>query len=416
MKKKILLLSDDIRTTSGVGRVSKDIVLGTCDMFDWVQLSARLSHPENGSIIDVSKSVASITGVSNPNVKLYSNSGYGDEITLTRLLELESPDAILHITDPRQWSWLYAMERKIRGLLPICYYHVWDNYPIPKFNEYVYRSCDYIACISKLTHDIVSSIDKTKASDMVEYIPHGVDELQFTPLNDEETNDFKRKLCNGNQYDFILLANNVNIPRKQLPCLISSYKTFCDELDNNVSSRCLLVLHTNPKFSGGADLRSLTKNLCPSYNIAFSDHTLDDESLNLLYNSVDVTVNIASNEGFGLSTLESIMAGTPTILSETGGHIDQIYDSGGDVGKWCRPVKPRVKNLTGSQQVPYIYSDLCHEDDVSEAIKYWHDMSREERKKRGLLGREFAVKNLCKSVMTDKISCGINKTINNFVP
>ena len=114
MKPKILLLSDDIRSVSGVARISKDLILNTVDRFDWVQISAKLSKVDTGQIIDVSESVSSITGIKDANVKLYSNAGYGDEMVLNRVLEMESPVAILHITDPRYWSWLYAMERQIR--------------------------------------------------------------------------------------------------------------------------------------------------------------------------------------------------------------------------------------------------------------------------------------------------------------
>ena len=35
-KKKILLLSDDLRLFSGIGTMSKEIVLNTCAEYDWV--------------------------------------------------------------------------------------------------------------------------------------------------------------------------------------------------------------------------------------------------------------------------------------------------------------------------------------------------------------------------------------------
>jgi hypothetical protein len=47
-KKKILLLSDDLRMTSGIATVSKEFVNGTMDRFDWVQLGAAIKHPEQG--------------------------------------------------------------------------------------------------------------------------------------------------------------------------------------------------------------------------------------------------------------------------------------------------------------------------------------------------------------------------------
>ena len=56
-KKKILLLSDDLRMHSGIGTMSKEFVLGTIDKYDWVQLGGAVKHPEEGKIIDMSQEV-----------------------------------------------------------------------------------------------------------------------------------------------------------------------------------------------------------------------------------------------------------------------------------------------------------------------------------------------------------------------
>ena len=53
-KKKILLLSDDLRMHSGIATMSREIVLGTCHHYDWVQLGAAIKHPEQGKALDVS--------------------------------------------------------------------------------------------------------------------------------------------------------------------------------------------------------------------------------------------------------------------------------------------------------------------------------------------------------------------------
>ena len=37
-KKKIILLSDDLRMSSGVGTMSREIVMGTIKEYDWVQV------------------------------------------------------------------------------------------------------------------------------------------------------------------------------------------------------------------------------------------------------------------------------------------------------------------------------------------------------------------------------------------
>lgn len=416
MKPKILLLSDDIRSVSGVARISKDLILNTVDRFDWVQISAKLSKVDTGQIIDVSESVSSITGIKDANVKLYSNAGYGDEMVLNRVLEMESPVAILHITDPRYWSWLYAMERQIRTQIPICYYHVWDNDPAPRFNTGAYKSCDWIGCISKLTYNLVKEVDVERESWQTEYIPHGSCPNTFFPMKSEDLTKFKQTVCNEKQYDFIILSNNVNIPRKQLPSIISAYSTFGDQLDKDASNRILLLFHTDPSFQGGADLRTLADALCPSYDIAFSNVILNDMNLNSMYNIADVTINVASNEGFGLSTLESMFTGTPIIVSKTGGLVDQTTTQSGETGEWCSVVKPKTRNLTGSQPVPYIYSDLCDEKDIVSAMKYWYDMSPSDRITKGILGREYAQENLNTKLMCTRIADGLSCTIENFKP
>ena len=45
-KKKILLLSDDMRLHSGVGTMSKEIVFNTSGKYDWVQIGGAIKHPD----------------------------------------------------------------------------------------------------------------------------------------------------------------------------------------------------------------------------------------------------------------------------------------------------------------------------------------------------------------------------------
>ena len=54
-KKKILLLSDDLRLTSGIATVSRDMVLGTVKQYDWVQVGAAINHPDKGKVLDLSE-------------------------------------------------------------------------------------------------------------------------------------------------------------------------------------------------------------------------------------------------------------------------------------------------------------------------------------------------------------------------
>ena len=62
-KKKILLMSDDLRMSSGVGTMSKEFVLGTLHHYDWVQVGGAIKHPEAGKVVNMDDTCRKETGV-----------------------------------------------------------------------------------------------------------------------------------------------------------------------------------------------------------------------------------------------------------------------------------------------------------------------------------------------------------------
>ena len=65
--------------------------------------------------------------------------------------------------------------------------------------------------------------------------------------------------------------------------------------------------HRNQVDQNGTDLIKVKEAICPDYDVRFSQARIDATQLNYLYNLSDVTINIAGNEGFGLTTAESVM-------------------------------------------------------------------------------------------------------------
>jgi len=442
MKKKILLLSDDLRMTSGISTMSKEFVLGTVHKYDWVQLGAAIKHPELGKIVILNEDIKSRTGIEDADVKIIPYNGYGDINIIRKLIKEEKIDAILHFTDPHYWQWLYDNEHEIRQHVPILYYHIWDNVPDPQYNRDFFESCDWLGCISKLTYGIVNRVGKRTdkvtfkplENHQVSYVPHGINPDVFKPL--DKINDEYLKYINGNkEYDFILFYNNRNIRRKQTSDVIYSYRLFCDMLPKEQSDKCLLLMHTNPIDDNGTDLYAVVEEVCPNYDVKFTNNKFEQNVLNEFYNIVDCTINIASNEGFGLTTAESLMAGTPIIVNVTGGLQDQCgFDFTEDDyisikslhiksersqtkhGDWVVPVWPSTNNLNGSPLTPYIYDDRVNDEEVSNAIMKVYNWTKEERKSRGLKGREFALQNLSSEIMCNKMIEGIDKTIETFQP
>lgn len=441
-KKKILLLSDDLRMTSGIATMSKEIVMGTIHKYDWIQLGASINHPELGKIIDVNDDVRKRTGVEDANLRIIPYNGYGDIGIIRKLINDEKPDAILHFTDPHYWQWLYDNEHEIRQHVPILYYHIWDNLPDPMYNRDYYESCDWIGCISKQTYGIVNRVGKRTDKStykpledwQVSYVPHGINPETFKPV-DEVSEDIKKLVSGEKKYDFILFYNNRNIRRKQPSDVIYSYKLFCDKLPKDKADKCLLLMHTNPVDDNGTDLHAVVDSLCP-YDVKFTGVKLEQTQLNELYNLVDCTINIANNEGFGLTTAESLMSGTPIIANVTGGLQDQMgfnfesddYIQLGSLhikeksfhlvhnGEWCVPVWPVANNLNGSVPTPYIFDDRVNDMDVADSIKIVYDWGKKKRKSRGLKGRKFMIENLSNKIMCDTMIDGIDTAIEKFTP
>lgn len=153
-KKKILLLSDDLRANSGIGTMSRELVVNTAYYYDWVQLGAALNHPDHGKIFDISNEVNQEIGVDHAYVKIYAHTGYGNQNVLREIISIERPDVILFFTDPRFWQWLFFMEDEVRRVfnIPLVYLSIWDNFPVNYWDSANYASCDGLLSISKQTN------------------------------------------------------------------------------------------------------------------------------------------------------------------------------------------------------------------------------------------------------------------------
>jgi glycosyltransferase involved in cell wall biosynthesis len=426
---------------SGIATQGKTMVLSTVEKYDWVQIAGSMKHPEKGKIIDISAEVTKETGVADASVVLYPVDGYGNQEIVRELIVRERPDAILHFTDPRFWGWLYAMEHEIRQEMPLMYLNIWDDLPDPKWNEPFYRSCDMLMAISKQTYGINKRICNDYEDWQIQYVPHGINSKVNNPIQKDtdeykEMLEYRKTLTHNKDIDFIVFANNRNIRRKNLSDIILAYKNFCDTLTPEKANKCMLYIHTTAVDNAGTDLLSVIENVCPKYHVHISSTHASEKELKYMYNLADVTVNLASNEGFGLTTCESLMNGTPIIVNVTGGLQDQcgfklngkhitaddyveigsLHDKfkwlpklGKELthGPWAYPVWSRTRSLKGSVPTPYIFDDTVAYEDVIPALEYFYNLTREERKMIGKQGHEW--------VMSDESGMNINSLRDNYL-
>jgi len=419
-RKKILLICDDIRVHSGVANVAKEVVLRTTQHFNWVQIAGAINHPEKGKRLELSEDTNKFTGLNDASVVIYPVDGYGNNALLRQLINTEKPDALFLITDPRYFTYIFNMEQEIRKKIPIIYLNIWDDYPAPMYNRPYYESCDLLLGISKQTVNINKLVLEDAGKNKIfEYVPHGINSELYFPIKKDdkyikEYNNLKKQLFGDVDPKFVLFFNSRNIRRKQIPDTMLAFRTFLDSLPKEEAKKCYLILHTELVSDAGTDLGKVKEYLFDGEyedNIKFSTNKLTQAQLNFFYNIADVQILLTSNEGWGLTITEALFAGTPFIANVTGGMQDQMRfeDEEGNWftpnanipsnhrgtfkkhGEWAFPVYPTSRSIQGSPSTPYIYDDRCKWEDAAEKIKECYKLGREELKRRGLKGREWAM-------------------------
>ncbi len=289
-RKKILFLCDDIRMTSGISTMAREIVVGSSHVFNWVNVGGAINHPDQGKKLDISQDTNRIMGIDDSSVFIYPTNGYGSPEFIRQLMDVEKPDAIMFFTDPRYWVWLFQMENEIRKKIPMIYLNIWDDLPAPLYNKSFYESCDTLMAISKQTLNINKMVlgDKVKGK-ILKYVPHGINEKIFYPITEfmqaqnEALEKKKKEIFGDFKPEFVVFYNARNIRRKCTSDLIAAYATFCDKIGKEKASKCALLMHTQRTDENGTDLNAVVELLCdPEYQkVYFSDARINAEDVKL---------------------------------------------------------------------------------------------------------------------------------------
>ena len=356
-KKKILVLSDHPLSPSGVGTQTKYMIeaLLKTERYQFICLGGAMKHA------DYTPQKVEPWG---DDFRIFPVDGYGNHEIIRSVLQKERPDALWFMTDPRFYGWLWEIENEVRANLPMVYYHVWDNFPPPQFNADFYNSNDVVACISKVTHEIVKAVAPEVES---HYVPHAVNESCFHPAKTDEekqaTESLRSRITQGNTKKKIFFWNNRNARRKQSGTLIWWFKEWLDKVGHD---KAMLLMHTDARDPHGQDLPHLVNHLgLNAGQVLLSTNKVPSEQLASMYRAADYTINISDAEGFGLATLESLSCGTPIIVNMTGGLQEQVTDGKNFFGFAIEPVS---KTVIGSLQVPYIYEDRISQRDFEKAL------------------------------------------------
>ena len=379
-KIKVLTISDHPLAPSGVGTQTKYVceALLNTGKFQILSLGGAIKHTDYRPVqIEPYKE----------DWKVVPVDGFGTQEQIRSILRSERPDILWFMTDPRFFSWLWEIENEVRPLLPMVYYHVWDNFPAPMFNRKFYLSNDVMVSISKLTDEVIKEVAPEVER---HHIPHAVMNNVFRPLPEESRQKIREdSLPEEDRDKTVFFWNNRNARRKQSGTLIFWFKEFLDKHD--LHDKCQLIMHTDPNDPHGQPLQHLIEKLgLGARQVLLSTQKISPENLAAVYNMADCTINISDAEGFGLATLESLSCGTPIIVNMTGGLQEQVQKNGKEFGI---PIFPSSKAVIGSQQVPYIYEDRINKEHFISALNKMYQMGPKNRRMLGLEGRKHVEDN-----------------------
>lgn len=411
-KKKILMISDHPLSTSGVGVQSRYLIDGLLrtGKYQFRCLGAAIKH---GSY--------DIVNVPAPNGEWNDGdwvikpiNGFGDTNLIRFLIATEQPDALLLFTDPRFFPHIFDSEDEIHQVCPIAYWHVWDNDPWPKYNEYVYESIDLCNCHSHKTYSMIKE-NFTDDESYINFVPHAVPAEIFSPLPPDQIKAAKiQMLGESRKNDFVGFWVNRNARRKMPGDVIDAWAQFLQMLESKYGHRdACLIMHTDPRDQEGPNLLQIVEHFDIMQNVAFSTDRVDFGKMSMLHNVADFTINVSCNEGFGLSTLEAMMCAKPIIGLKTGGITRQVVNHNTGEANGVA-IEPEVRNLVGSQMVPYIYEDHVSNTTIANAIMEMYEMGEEKRKEIGQKALEYARTEFSIRNMVDKWDKTLSNTIENW--
>ena len=415
-KPHVLLFSDNPFSHSGIAAMGRHICFQLLKQgFDVSVLAVMQAIPPGLAQNTIHKTEYG-------NVKVKITKSFADIPVLFAYMQEVKPDVLVLSQDPHFYYQLFQHTPVIRKDIPIVFLHIWDTNLVPQlegtahFNLPMYESVDAIGAVSHQTHTFVNNVltkQQYGKKPLVKYIGLGRDPEVFKPLPEAEYAEIKKDLVGEKAYDFIALLANRNQHRKHIPDTVEAWRLFNESLPADQATKTCLVLHTQPVPPGnsgpvGTDLNAVCTALAPKQNIVLSCQPLPEPQLNLLYNVADLCINCSSSEGFGLTTNEAALAGRPLLVNNTGGLKDQARPEFAYITK-------NHRTIIGSPLTPYLYDELAEIDDIANGFKYWHNVPRAERQRRGLLARNWALtQGLNSEAFSLKTVELIKETINTF--
>ena len=256
---------------------------------------------------------------------------------IQQIVEIERPDYIICLNDlwivNQVWERVHLLKDQFKFKF-IAYFPTDSEwYPMPML-RYIEHWDFAITFTPEQAQRLMSHGIKPKKLGV---IPHGLDQGKFHVIERDEA----RKRLGLPLDKFIVFNGNRNQPRKLIDQTIKAFAEFAKDKED-----ALLYLNMGEKDLGWAitelfETEMRRRGADPTAKLAVTPGinymaAPPDEQLNLIYNAVDIGINTANGEGWGLVPFEHAMCKKPQIVPAHTSCQDIWIDKGLliDVAAW----------------------------------------------------------------------------------
>ena len=310
--KKILWICDSFSEKTAYANISEKLCKILSNRYKIIYFfinTLSTSNQKNSYTIHIPREI--LEQHNNPSIKDYYYNILVGCYMLSDIITIEKPDIVVSINDYQIVQKHLEIVKSVSKCMFIPYVPIdCEKLPVSFFDSL--KKADFILTMTEHSRKILSN-----SFSNVFLLPHYIDNCYY-PL-ELSKKEIRKKIYPSNidiEDDSIIILNiNNSGIRKRLDIFIESLYI----LNNKICiSNILYVLKTNKDFN----LHEMILLNNKKYNIDLTRHfillteKMNNEDMNLLYNSANIFVTTTSGEGFGLPPFESICCNVFTLVPD----------------------------------------------------------------------------------------------------
>lgn len=347
MRKKLLIYSDAVSTSTGLARITREltqrIVSELHDDFEVATIG------QGALAADRSLPWDQYDWKYNPEFIIRELPAVWEKFTQGQdgiFLSIQDANRMLWLADPE-----YCSDRAVKDFIyavrPLKRMKLWGYFPVDGHNvngglgglsAHVLSRYDRVLAYTKYGAGVISktlAMADPKTANEVEYIPHGIDTSVFYPRDRKEARETFGKRINhavqwmqGNDNDKPASVDDdalaigivaTNQQRKDYGLGIQAVAEVAK------TRKVFLWIHTD-RLKGEWSILELLSDLKVLDYAVVSTGNLTSDQMAWAYSAMDVTLGIGRGEGFGFPIFESLACGVACLTSDYGGAPEWMED------------------------------------------------------------------------------------------